>query len=245
MMFPEVPFLERFEAAAAAGFKAVECIFFYDHAPEVIAERLRANSLEMVLMNSPHGDWDAGERGLAALQGRETDFRAAIECVLPLADATQCRRYHVMPGICEPTDAALDRYKTNIRWAAERFAEHGLHITLEPINRRDIPGFMLSDFDLAASVVDDVAMENVSLQFDIYHRQILHGDIVRGLEAHISKIGHVQIADVPERHEPGTGEINFERVFETLDALGYDGWVGCEYRPKGATMDGLGWMSAL
>ncbi len=242
MMFTEVPFLERFKAAADAGFRAVECIFLYDHAPEAIATLLQDHNLEMVLMNSPHGDWNSGERGLAALEGRKSDFRAAVERVFPLAEATGCRRYHVMPGLCEPNEDALDRYKANIRWAGERFAEHGLEVLLEPINRRDIPGFMLHDFGLAAQVIKDVDLPNVRLQFDVYHRQVLHGDIVRGLETLMPLISHVQIADVPERHEPGTGEINFSRVFASLDELGYDGWVGCEYRPQGATRDGLGWI---
>jgi hydroxypyruvate isomerase len=242
MMFSEVPFLERFPAAADAGFNAVECIFFYDHAADVIAERLNTTGLSMVLMNSPHGDWDGGERGLAALAGREADFRASIEKVFPLAEATGCRRYHVMPGLCEPDEAALERYKSNVRWAGERFAEYGLEILLEPINRRDIPGFMLHDYDLAVTVINDIGLPNVKLQFDIYHRQILHGDIIRGLEALMPHIGHIQIADVPDRHEPGTGEINYTQIFEALDSLSYDGWVGCEYRPKEATVDGLGWM---
>lgn len=242
LMFTEVPFLDRFKAAADAGFKAVECIFLYDHAPEVIAKQLQSNNLEMVLMNSPHGNWDAGERGLAALEGREDDFRAAVEKVVPLAVATGCRGYHVMPGVCDPTPDALARYKDSICWTAERFADHGLDVFLEPINRRDVPGFMLHSFDLAAAVVEEIDMPNVKLQFDVYHRQILHGDIVRGLERLMPIIGHIQIADVPERHEPGTGEINFGRVFDTLDELGYDGWVGCEYRPRTTTVDGLGWL---
>lgn len=242
MMFPEVPFLDRFEAAAEAGFKAVECIFLYDHASETIAEHLRRHGLEMVLMNSPHGDWNAGERGLAALPGREADFRAAVDKVLPVARATGCRRYHVMPGICDPTPETLARYTANITWAADRLVEDGLDVLLEPINRRDIPGFMLHDFELAAEMIARIDRPNVKLQFDVYHRQILHGDIVRGLEALMPIIGHVQIADVPERHEPGTGEINFRRVFEALDDLDYNGWIGCEYRPKTTTREGLAWL---
>lgn len=241
MLFTEHAFLDRFAAAADAGFEAVECIYFYDEKPEALEAALTRNGLTMALMNSPHGDWAAGERGLAALTGREADFREAIARVPEIAAATRCTKFHVMPGLCNPTAENLARYRDNIALAAEVFAPHDLEVLIEPINRRDIPGFMLSDFALAAETINALALANVRLQFDVYHRQVLCGDIVRGLEALIPVIGHVQIADVPERHEPGTGEINFSRIFKTLDDLGYDGWVGCEYHPRGATVDGLDW----
>ncbi|MEO0619854.1 MAG: TIM barrel protein, partial [Pseudomonadota bacterium] len=212
MLFTEHAFLDRFAAAADAGFEAVECIYFYDEKPGALDEALRRNGLTMALMNSPHGDWAAGERGLAALAGREDDFREAIARVPEIAAATGCQKFHVMPGLCDPTEENLERYRRNLAFAAEAFAPHGLDVLIEPINRRDIPGFMLADFDLAARTIEALERPNVRLQFDVYHRQVLRGDIVRGLEAMMPIIGHVQIADVPERHEPGTGEINFSRI---------------------------------
>ncbi|MEL6289264.1 MAG: TIM barrel protein [Pseudomonadota bacterium] len=241
MLFTEHPFMDRFAAAADAGFKAVECIYLYDQTPEALEAALTRNGLTMALMNTPHGDWAAGERGFAALEGRHEEFISAITQVPEIAEATGCRKFHVMPGLCEPTDAALARYHRSLRHAADVFTPLELEVLIEPINRRDIPGFMLADFALAAETIGTLGLDAIRLQFDVYHRQILHGDIVRGLEALMPMIGHVQIADVPERGAPGTGEINYTTVFATLDALGYDGWVGCEYRPSGPTTEALGW----
>ena len=242
MMFNEWDFLDRFAAAADAGFDAVEFLFPYDHEPEVIAAKLEANRLTQALFNLPPGDWAAGERGLAALPGRRAEFEASVATALRYAEATGARRLHLMAGNAaaeNPAHAAA--YEAAVRFAAETAAPAGVTIVLEPINRRDMPAYFLNDFDRAAALIRRLAVPNLKLQFDVYHRQILHGDVIRGLEALIDITGHVQVASVPLRNEPETGELSDGRVFGVLDRLGYAGFVGCEYRPAGATLDGLGW----
>ncbi|GAB4186174.1 MAG: hydroxypyruvate isomerase family protein [Thalassobaculales bacterium] len=242
-LFTEYPFLDRFAAAAAAGFRAVEYMSPYDYRPEVMAGLLRQHGLRQVLINSPAGDWAAGERGTAALAGRTAEFRDGIDRAIAHAKATATPALHVMAGIAGPEARAL--YVENVAWAAERLERAGIDCLIEPINRRDIPGYFLADFGLALAVIEEIDAPNLKLQYDVYHRQILHGDVIRSLEALLPRIGHVQIAGVPDRGEPDAGELNYAHVFAALDSLGYAGWVGCEYRPRGRTADGLGWMAKL
>ena len=246
MMFNEWPFLDRFAAAAAAGFTAVEFLFPYDYRPEEIAGRLASNNLQIALFNLPPGDWVKGERGLAVLPGRHVEFRASVGQALEYAIAANARSLHMMAGIAATADAAAGvAYRQALVFAAEAAAPHGIDIMIEPINGRDMPGYFLNDFRLAETIINELALANVKLQFDIYHRQIIHGDVIRGLETLVPLIGHVQIASVPQRHEPGTGELDDFRLFATLDDLGYRGFVGCEYRPAAATLEGLAWLERL
>jgi len=206
MMFTEAEFPVRFERAAEAGFKAVEFLFPYDYSPGEVAGWLRENGLAAALFNMPSGDWEAGERGMAAAEG------------------------------------ALETYKANLSAAADRLAREGLDLLIEPINTRDMPGYFLNRTGDAIGIIEAVGKPNLKLQFDIYHRQIMDGDVVKALERSIAHIGHIQIAGIPDRHEPSEGELNYPYVIERLDALGYAGWIGCEYHPKGKTEDGLGWL---
>lgn len=242
MMFTEWEFLDRFAAAADNGFTAVEFLFPYAHAPEEIARRLEATQLTQALFNLPPGDWDKGERGMACVPERAADLSAAVATALPYAEATGVRRLHLMSGHGDRHDpAAVTAYKAAIRHACEAVSPLGIDILIEPINGRDMPGYFLNDFPFAASLIADMALPNLKLQFDIYHRQIMHGDVMKGLEALIPMTGHVQVASVPKRNEPGTGELDDARIFAHLDQLGYDGYVGCEYRPAAGTVAGLGW----
>lgn len=244
MMFTELPFLERFAAAARCGFRGVEFLFPYDHPAGEIAARLTDNGLAQVLFNLPAGDWERGERGFAALPGRERDFDAALARAIDYAQAIGCPRLHVMAGIPGPA-AASERCRAtfidNLRRAAQRCAAAGITPVIEPINRRDIPGYYLADFGLARAILAEVGDAGLRLQHDLYHAQIIEGDLSRGLERNFPLIGHVQIANPPGRHEPDQGEINYPHLFALLDQLGYDGWVGCEYRPRAGTEAGLGW----
>jgi len=247
MLFNEVPFLERFAAAARAGFKGVEFLFPYDHTPEDLAEALRANGLEQVLFNLPPGDWEAGERGLAALPGRETEFQAGLDRALPYAQALGCRRVHMMAGIppegADPL-ACRDAYVASLRAAAAIFAPHGVTVLAEPINSRDMPGYFLNHQGQAVALIEAAGAANTGLQMDFYHCQIVDGDLASHLRANFTQIRHIQIAGAPERHEPDRGEVNYPYLFDLMDELGYDGWVGCEYRPAGDTLAGLGWAHA-
>jgi hydroxypyruvate isomerase len=244
MMFNERSFLDRFAAAADAGFSAVEFLFPYDHPPEAIAERLRANNLTLVNFNLPPGDWAAGERGFAAVPGREAAFEAALEAAIPYALATGVGRLHAMAGIVSPADEqAAATYRGNLVRAADRLAPLGVDLLIEPLNGRDVPGYFLASFDRALSIIRAAGRPNLKLQFDLYHRQILHGDVVTGLAQAGADIGHVQIASVPSRNEPDAEELSFPFICGALDRLGYRGHVGCEYRPKGATLEGLGWFA--
>jgi len=242
MMFTEHAFLDRFDAAAEAGFAAVEYLFPYEHAPEAIAERLKRNNLTQALFNLPPGDFTAGERGLAALRGRFDELKASVDRALDYAAATGVRRLHMMAGIAPSTDAkALVSYQGALQFAARKLADAGLDLLIEPINRRNMPGYFLDDFALAEKIVADSGMSNVKLQFDIYHRQIMHGDVTMALRRLMPIVGHVQIASVPSRNEPDGEELNYPFLFEELDRLGYEGFVGCEYNPRGRTTDGLAW----
>ena len=244
MMFNEVPFLERFAAAAAAGFTAVEYLFPYDHDPATLRAALDAAGLTQVLFNAPPGDWSAGERGIACLPGREAEFRAGIRRALAYAQALGCRQVHCMAGLAPAglspvTLAAV--YATNLAWAAEEAQAAGVRLLIEPINHRDMPGYFLNTTDQAADLIEALGRERLGLQFDLYHCQITEGDVTRRMARLMPLIAHMQIADVPDRHEPGSGEIGWEYVFARIDALGYQGWVGCEYRPAGDTNAGLAW----
>jgi hydroxypyruvate isomerase len=242
MMFTEVPFLDRFAAAAAAGFEAVEYLFPYDFDPDILAKKLSDHRLTQALFNMPPGDWEAGERGLAALPGREAEFRASVQLALRYAEATGVKRLHMMAGISDLSDGqSLACYRANIAWAAEALGQHGLDLLLEPINGRNMPGYALNSVDGAAALIRDLGLPNVKLQFDIYHCQIIHGDVTTRLRALMPMIGHIQIASVPSRQEPDGEEVNYAFLFQELDRLGYDGFVGCEYHPRGRTEEGLGW----
>ncbi|HET7775983.1 MAG TPA: hydroxypyruvate isomerase [Azospira sp.] len=245
-LFADVPFLDRFARAAAAGFKGVEYMFPYAFAKEDIAERLRAHGLQQVLFNLPAGDWEGGERGIGCHPERMEEFRAGVELALEYALTLGCRRLNCLAGIAPAgvPEAELRRtFVANLRWAAEKFAPHGIALLAEPINSRvDIPGFWL---DRPAKGLEVLAEAGVGqLQYDLYHAQIMEGDLARFLENHLGSIGHLQIADNPGRHEPGTGEIHYPFLFRHLLALGYDGWIGCEYKPATTTEAGLGWLAA-
>jgi hydroxypyruvate isomerase len=244
MLFNEVPFLDRFAAAAEAGFRGVEFLFPYGHPPETLARCLADNTLEIALFNLPPGNWEAGERGLASLPGREAEFDRHLARVLPYATALGARRLHMMAGV-PPRDARPEAcrgaYIRNLRAAASFFAPHGITVLIEPINPRDMPGYFLTTQDQAIGLLDEAGAGNTALQMDLYHCQIVEGDLAVKIRRNIERIGHVQIAGVPERHEPDGGEVNYAYLFELLDGLGYRGWIGCEYRPREATLDGLGW----
>jgi hydroxypyruvate isomerase len=248
MMYGELPFLDRFEAAAADGFEAVEYLFPYEHTPEQVAGPLRAHGLVQALFNLPPGDWAQGERGIACLPGREAEFAAGVQTALRYAQATGCRKLHAMAGL-RPTgisaDTLLATYVTNLRQAARALAPHGITLLIEPINTRDMPGYFLNFQQQAHDVVAAVGEPNLKVQMDLYHCQIMEGDLSRRLQRLIAGVGHVQIAGVPERHEPDRGEVNYPWLFEQLDALGYDGYIGCEYRPAAGTSAGLGWLRGL
>jgi hydroxypyruvate isomerase len=243
-MFTDRPFAERIEAAARAGFRAVECQFPYEVAAEELKSRLTAAGVELILLNTPPGDFAAGERGLAGLPGREADFEAAFGRALAYAETLACPQIHVMAGVRPPDtskDACLGVYKANLRLAAETCARVGRLALIEPINTRDIPGYLLNTPDEGAAVVAELGQPSLRLQFDFYHAQIMRGDLARSFERHQAITAHVQIAGVPERHEPDSGEVNYPYLFDWLDRRGYQGWIGCEYLPAGRTEDGLGW----
>jgi hydroxypyruvate isomerase len=250
-LFKEVPFLDRFAEAARAGFSAVEFGDAYEHSPMEIATRLSIHGLQQVLINVPHGDVAAGERGLASLPGREKDFLASMATALRYARALGCPRVHVLAGVLPAgADAALRErhratYLRNLRQAAREAAEQGVALTIEPINPRDIPGYFLNTQSEAHAVREDVGADNLSVQMDFYHCQIVEGDLAETFRHWLPHIGHVQVAGVPGRHEPDVGEINYAYLFGLLDELGYDGWVGCEYHPSKTTHAGLGWMERL
>jgi len=246
MMFNEVPFLDRFALAAKAGFKGVEFLFPYEHPAAEIAQRLKDNGLQQVLFNAPAGDFAKGERGMAAIPGKQAAFRESIKLALEYATTLACPRLHIMAGL-KPEGVAHDTltavYGANLAYAAEECAKVGVKPIIEPINHRDIPGFFLNTTDQAAAIIAAVGPEKLGMQFDLYHCQITEGDVVKRVEKHLPLIAHMQVADTPGRHEPGTGEVNWPFVFKTIDALGFRGWIGCEYRPAGETLAGLSWFT--
>lgn len=243
MMFSDVPFLERFERAANAGFDAVEFLFPYDYEPEIVADALKKNQLTQALFNMPPGKWDEGERGMAAIPGREQEFRDNVDIALRYALALDCKLLHAMSGLV----AGLDRqsceksFIDNFRYAADKLAPHGITLLTEPINTRNMPGYFINHQLDAVALLEKVDRPNVSVQYDLYHAQIMDGDLTRLTEKMAGKFAHVQVASVPDRHEPDEGELNFPHLFSMLDDVGYDGWIGCEYNPRGQTEAGLGW----
>ena len=266
MMYTELPFLDRFEAAAQDGFAAVECQFPYAFRKEELAARLKAQALRQVLFNAPPGGTDrasilhamdqAGDRGTAAVPGREAEFRAGVMLALDYAEALDCPRIHLMAGLMAPGGDRLEAARTyvaNLRWAAAEAARHGRDVLIEPINTRDFPGFFLNRQDQAHAIVAEVGAPNLKVLMDLYHCQIVEGDVAMKIRHYLplGAVGHFQIAGVPERHEPDIGEMNYSYLFGVIDevaqACGWDGWIGCEYRPKnggqpGGTSAGLGWL---
>ena len=256
MLYPELDFLDRFEAAATDGFEAVEYLFPYAWEPREIAARLRANGLQQVLFNAAPGNWDGGERGLACLPGRETEFRQALEQALAYAQALECPRIHVMAGLVPATssrEAVRTTFVANLRHAAAVAARQGVDLLLEPINTRDIPGFFLNRQDDAHQLLAEIDAPNVKVQFDLYHCQVVEGDVATKIRKYLptGRVGHFQIAGVPQRHEPDLGEMNYPYLFAVIDevaaACRWQGWVGCEYRPArgsepGGTSAGLDWL---
>ncbi len=247
MMYGEHEFLDRFGAAARDGFHAVEFLFPYAWPASTLAQRLADHGLRQVLFNAPPGDWDAGERGLACLSEREDEFRRGIDQALAYAQALDCPRIHVMAGL---VPAGVERaalratYEANLAWAATQAASIGRDVLIEPINPRDIPGYLLNRQDDAHAIVQAVGADNLKVQMDLYHCQIVEGDLAAKIRQYLptGRVGHFQIAGVPERHEPDLGELNYPYLFDLIDALGYTGHIGCEYRPRGDTSAGLGWL---
>jgi hydroxypyruvate isomerase len=248
MMFTEVPFLERFAAAANAGFTGVEYLFPYEYPAELIAAELKTNTLENVLFNLPPGNWASGERGTTCLPGREEEFRAGVATAIQYAKELNTTRLHAMAGVVpknvSPADAKAT-YVANLKFAAAELARHDISLLIEAINTRDIPGFFLNTQTQAFDILQEVNAENLMLQMDLYHMQIMEGDLAVKLTKYAPQCGHVQVAGVPKRNEPDTGEVYYPFLYDHLDAMGYSGWIGCEYRPAGNTTDGLSWFNQL
>jgi hydroxypyruvate isomerase len=243
-LFPDLPFFDRFDAAARAGFAGVEFASPYEYTAAELRARLDAAGLSLVLINSPAGNRAAGERGFACLPGRTGIFRDGVEQALDYANSLDCKLLHVMAGVPPADlsyDTALALYAANLAWAAERAAAAGIKLTIEPLNSRDAPGYLLRTQEQGAAIVAAIGRDRVGLQFDIYHCQTAQGDVTTRLEKLLPFVEHMQLADVPGRHEPGTGEIGWKFVFRRIDKLGYSGWVGCEYAPLGDTVEGLAW----
>jgi 2-dehydrotetronate isomerase len=261
MMYPELPFLDRFEAAAKDGFKAVEYLFPYAFEANELAARLKNNGLQQVLFNLPPGGvdaksiddaWNNGTRGIACIAGREAELLAGVDLALRYADALNCPRLHMMAGLIPEGKSKADvreTYVNNARAASQLVAKQGINLLLEPINTRDIPGFFLNRQDEAHALIADIGQSSVKVQMDLYHCQIVEGDVAMKIRQYLpsGNVGHLQIAGVPERHEPDIGEMNYPYLFDVIDSLGYDGWIGCEYKPKlggqpNGTSSGLGWL---
>ena len=248
MLFQEHDFLGRFDAAARAGFKGVEYLGPYDHTPDEVVARLKKNGLTQVLFNVPSGNWAGGERGIAVLPDRVDEFRAGVDKAITYAKALGCGQVNCLAGIAR---AGADRarleetFVANLKFAAEKLGQEGIKLLIEPINTRDIPGFFLTNTKQGLEILEKVGSPNLYLQYDIYHMQIMEGDLARTIEANLSRIAHIQLADNPGRHEPGTGEINYPFLYDFIDGLGYTGWIGAEYKPKAGTEAGLGWFTGL
>ncbi|MBB3589761.1 hydroxypyruvate isomerase [Rhizobium sp. BK529] len=244
-LYQDLSFLDRFAAAAKDGFGALEYLGPYAEPKEKVADALQANGLKQALFNVPSGDWAGGERGIACLPNRIGEFRNGVSLALDYAKALACPQVNVISGLV-PDGADLETLEKmlveNLKYAAERTADAGVKLLIEPINLRDIPGFFLSNTDHAERILEKVGSDNLYIQYDFYHMQIMQGDLIPTFIRLKDKIAHVQIADNPGRNEPGTGEINYTFILSELDRLGYDGWVGCEYKPKAGTSEGLGWM---
>jgi len=248
MLFTEVPFLDRFEPAAKAGFTAVEFLFPYAFNAADIKQRLDDNGLALVLHNLPAGDWEAGERGIACLPDRIAEFRAGVAQAIDYATALGVPQLNCLAGKAPAgADEALLRqtFIANLKYAAAELKKAGLKQLIEPINSYDIPGFYLNRTAQALAILDEVGADNAFVQYDIYHAQRMEGELAATLQKHLARIGHIQLADNPGRHEPGTGEINWPFLLAHLDRIGYTGWIGCEYKPATTTQAGLGWRQRL
>ena len=248
MLFTDLPFLERFGAARAAGFEAVEFLFPYAWPAAQIAAQLRAHGLQLVLFNLPPGDWDGGERGMACHPERGEEFRASVAAARDYALALNVKQVHCMAGKIPSglaPETAHATYLANLRYASDLLAPHGINLLIEPINHFDMPGYLLNRSAQALAIIAAAGCPNLLLQYDVYHMQRMEGELSNTIRANLARIGHLQIADTPGRHEPGTGEINYRHLFALLDALGYEGWIGCEYHPAADTRAGLGWLSEL
>lgn len=248
MMFNEFPFAERIAVAAKAGFKGVEYLFPYDYAKEDLAEWNEAAGVEQVLINCPAGDWANGERGTACIPGRENEFRDGVGTAIEYALALKCPRIHLVAGLAPAGGservAHEDTYRANIAYAGDELAKHGLIGLLETLNSRDVPGFLMNNSSQVLVVLQELDRQNLKLQFDVYHVQIMEGDISKRFDTCLDQIGHVQIANPPLRHEPDNGELNYDFILQHIDDSGYDGWVACEYIPAGDTLSGLKWGEA-
>jgi hydroxypyruvate isomerase len=245
MLFNEVGFLDRFDAAARAGFSGVEFLFPYEFDKLEILERLRKHRLTQVLHNLPAGNWAGGERGIACHPDRTAEFAAGVDQAIDYATTLECTQVNCLAGIVPPgvsAAAAQATFVSNLQYAAPKLAAAGVRLLIEPINTRDIPGFYLTRTAQALEIIDAVGSDNLFLQYDVYHMQIMEGDLSRTIERALPKIAHIQIADPPARNEPGTGEINYPFLLSLIDRLGYPGWIGLEYRPAGRTEAGLGWI---
>ena len=248
MMFNEVDFLERFEAAAKSGFKGVEYLFPYSYPKAQLAEKLDQHGLAQVLHNLPAGNWGGGERGIACLPDRVSEFQDGVGKAIDYAKSLGCKQINCLAGIApKGVDAGKIRSTlvSNLKFAADKLGRAGIRLLAEPINTRDIPGFYLCHTNQALEIFKDVGADNLYLQYDIYHMQIMEGDLARTIEANFKRIAHMQLADNPGRHEPGTGEINYPFLYKFIDGLGYQGWIGCEYKPKTTTIEGLNWFKNL
>ncbi len=247
LMFPQLDFLDRFAAARACDFDAVEFLFPYAYPPELIAGLLHQHGLQLVLHNLPPGDWASGDRGLACDPARREEFRDGVALAARYARALRAPRLHCMAGIMPPVGAAEVRacYIDNLRFAARALAPDGIDLLIEPINTIDMPGYFLTGSEQAAAIVAECAEPNLFMQCDLYHLQRMGEDVPAVLRRHLPLMRHMQLADVPGRHEPGSGAMNYHALFQLIDQLGYLGWIGCEYHPQGDTAAGLGWMSTL
>ena len=241
LLFPELDFLDRFAAAAAAGFRYVEYQFPYGYPADEVAHAARGAGVQVVLHNLPAGDMGGGERGIACLPGRERQFQSGVALAVDYAKAASCPRLNCLAGLAPADRRHFNTLVGNVRYAARRLAEVGVQLVLEPINTRSVPGFFLTGSRQAIDVLDAAGEGNAFLQYDVFHMQIMEGDLAATIERLLARIGHLQIADVPDRHEPGTGEVNFDFLLAHLDRIGYSGWVGCEYNPRGDTVEGLKW----
>ncbi|MBT2323978.1 hydroxypyruvate isomerase [Variovorax paradoxus] len=248
MLFTELPFMERFEAAAKAGFKAVEYLFPYAYDKKELTAALRANGLQQVLHNLPAGNWESGERGIACHPERVSEFREGVGMAIDYATALGCPKVNCLLGKLPQGLSPAEANKVaveNLRFAAKELEGAGIRLLIEPINHFDIPGFFLTRTDQALALIEEVASTNLLLQYDIYHAQRMEGELGATIAKNMAKIGHIQLADNPGRGEPGTGEINYPWLFKHIDAIGYTGWIGCEYKPRSDTVNGLGWRTAL
>jgi hydroxypyruvate isomerase len=248
MLFNEVPFMERFAAAKAAGFEAVEYLFPYAFDKNELVQALKANGLKQVLHNLPAGNWDAGERGIACHPDRTEEFRAGVDKAIEYAQALGCPQVNCLAGKLPAgvsREQAQATFVANLKYAAPKLKAAGIKLLIEPINFYDIPGFFLNTTAQAAAIIEEVGSDNLFIQYDLYHAQRMEGELAATVQKHLARIAHIQLADNPGRNEPGTGEMNYPFLFKHLDAIGYSGWIGCEYKPKTTTVEGLGWIKAL